>query len=182
MNARTLRGCAVLALLCFALPRAEAVTINFDGTGSTQNGSGTVHFEIRNNEEIGDSRLQLSDGALLFFYEWYLDWLMIGFELADGTWTATHTAHRTVPLRTSPSNGTTTNTKTLALGNFTAVIDFSSNDFLVTGDVLWKFGAGAPTIATVPDGPIHLWYVGAVFGGLVHFHRRRRLINEPGRR
>jgi hypothetical protein len=165
-----LRGLAALCL--FALPCAEAATINLIGSGDANNAGGTIAFSIRNNDEIGSQALALGSSVLRFEYEWYQDWLWLDFVTPTGAFVETYTEHRTTPFLTSPSSGYGWGTITLSTGPFTSTFSFRFDDFLMTGSGTWQIGNGAPSVlATVPDA-LPLWSSALVFGLLIGLHRR----------
>lgn len=171
MNARILRGLA--ALLCFALPlAAEAASINFTGSGTTANASGVVDFAIRNNESSGEKTLALTGGALTYYFDWDTDVLWLGFDLPWGGYTETYTGHRTTPYRTSPSSTVGTGTRDLTSGIFVAAVTYRNDDYLITGTIPWRIGAGAPVAAPVPDGAVPVAMVAALLGLMAAVHRR----------
>jgi hypothetical protein len=76
------------ACLC-AAAAAPAATINFTGSGTVANASGLVEFSIGKTETTGQRSLFLDPLGtpgytdIVFFWEWYQDWLWVGLLMPE---------------------------------------------------------------------------------------------------
>jgi len=80
----------ILAIGALALLPLHAATINFTGSGTVANASGLVEFSIHKNDGYREYSLFLDPLGtpgrytdLVFFHEWYQDWLWVGFFMPE---------------------------------------------------------------------------------------------------